>query len=158
MAKEEQWSERKGMENTSGQRGPVPAELAGVHFHFGALFWGGIWALAHGIYWAAVPDVAAAVCCASIPLVMLFLGDLAGGLMVLAMLAWLAAAAAIRLYLAFKGPELAWQYRMFAELTEFRAVQRMWNLWAIVCIAVLLGLLAFPSLLPNKAICTPGSG
>jgi len=39
--------------------------------------------------------------------------------------------AAISIYLAVKGNELAWQRRPFRHLDEFRAVQRIWRNWAI---------------------------
>ena len=102
---------REGVPIPSGlPSGNEPALLPDVKgWNWGPLFLGWVWTFAHRLYgWGIVILVLGCI-------------PLLGNIVI----------AAISIYLAVKGNELAWQRRPFRHLDEFRAVQRIWRNWAI---------------------------
>jgi hypothetical protein len=110
-------------ENTSGQAGPVPVELAEAGFHPAACLAGGLWAGAHGLYGLAVADLLlSALALPAVSMLLAWPGP-ASGLVALAVGGgWLA----LRMWMGWHGHRWAWGRRLFADLDDYWAVQRTW--------------------------------
>jgi len=117
------------IENTSGQKGPVPQEVQGS-WNWGAAFVGLFWTIAHKVWWMLGIYIALLAVDFAIVLPALLSGDMRA-VAVLQGVSFIINLVMI-IYLGKNGNRLAWQNRRFESLQQFVEVQGRWRSWGIV--------------------------
>jgi len=97
--------------NNSGYRyGHLPPELH--YLNWGAFFLGWLWGLGHNAWTVAIIDLVLSLFCPGIGSII------------------------YRCYLLFSGNDIAWKSRRFANMFEFKSVEKIWSVWGVVIFIV----------------------
>ncbi len=99
--------------NSNGVNGPLPDELR--HFNWGAFLLSWVWAVNNKV-WIGL-----------IILVISLLSMISSVSSIFSLLAFVGS-----LILGFKGNRLAWRYRKFENLDQFKLVQKAWARWGVI--------------------------
>ncbi len=136
--------------NSSGQGGEVPAEVA-RGWNWGAFWLSVLWGISHRTYQTLIVFVLAIVTLCADGIMFISKGNMLAPMGVTSAALWLAGIP-LSVWYGRMGNRWAWQNREFRSIEEFRMVQKIWSVWALVAFGTCaLGALAIGLAISSQA-------
>ena len=123
---------QQSINNTSGTDGPIPEEVLAMKWSWGAFALPGIWLCSMNALWKGISLI-----CLELTIGLTLHFSLYQSFPLLSIFLPLCAEYTIKIILSRRAYRIAWKYRRFNSLDQFKDVQRIWN-WAGMGIAILL--------------------